>query len=256
VTDPLAPFAQYHLQEERANNTMTLVDAGGNNTLDLRQLVGSYSFELNTTIEAGASSRVDFNSNFSTIFAADLVQGETGEIFGSERAEKIYGGSGIDILSGGGGEDEIDGGAGSDLIQLTDAKSIFWGGGDDLLLIGWRENHQSWSNVTDNYIDLSAWDLTSVTGFEGISIGQGLVKLTIADILAVRQGSSSTSPFLIEAREGGRLDLDITDFVKEVGEFPKQSSPAPFSLSAGGDLYRSISHPELQLAISKEIVLV
>jgi len=64
------------------------------------------------------------------------------------------------------------------------------------------------------------------------------------------------SPFLIEAREGGRLDLDMTDFVKEAGEYPKQVANAPFSLSAGGDYYRSISHPDLELAISKDIVLV
>ena len=260
VTDPNAPDASRHYQETRSNNTMTLVDAGGNNTLDLRHLVGSYSFDLDPSMST-SYSQVYFGTLFSTIYCADSSLGGDAwgtfrAVYGSALDEKIIGGSGFDILSGGGGDDVIDGGAGYDLIQLTIAKSIFGGIGDDLLLVGARPLGESLSTVTDNFIDLSTWDLSAVNGFEGIAIGQGMVKLGLAEILALRQGSESTSPFLIEAREGGRLDLDMTDFVKEADQSSASHDLPHFHCWAGADYYRSVSHPELELAISKDIVLV
>ena len=199
------------------NVTYTIVDTGGNDTLDFSGssdavrinlapdsvsdvdgLIGNLSIAVGTIIENAIGSDGsdtiignDANNNIYGGAGRDLLRGEDGqdELYGGNAKDTLNGGDGADYLHGGNREDRVYAGRGADTIKggRHDDK-LFGGSGDDVIF----------GDGGDDILSGDAGD--DIFRFNNVSDDDTILDFTVGeDIIAIRRVADSID------------DLTITD---------------------------------------------
>ncbi|QHQ34511.1 M10 family metallopeptidase [Algicella marina] len=215
--------AYAHLVDYLSNNAVTIVDGGGEDTIDLSGFAMDQRIDVRRTSESHTAPRTsDVGGGVGNLTLAvgtliENVIAGTGDdfVFGNNCANWIEGRSGSDRLMGKGGDDLIFGGAANDFLragngndELHDGWGVdrMWGGEDlDVFILAHddqRDFIQDWE--AGDLIDIASWGLVDEGDLEFVQRTE--------ECILVREVGGSESLMI----RSGNGEINVSDFAADV----------------------------------------